>query len=46
MNSNGVYKLEQDSFILLSDSQWGTSLSSDKTEDNNKVHHFELLFLE
>ena len=46
MNGDGVFELQQDRFISLLESQWGTALSSDNVEDNDKVRLFGLLFLD
>ena len=46
LNSDNVFDLEQNVLLRMMDTQWGGDLSSDKTEDNDKLRVFGLLFHE
>ena len=46
MNDEGKYILNQDMILSMISTQWGEHISADKTEDNDKLRLFGLLFLE
>ena len=46
LDDNGVYELSQTQVIYMVDTMWGRKVTSQSTEDNDKVRLFGLLFLE
>ena len=46
MNNDGKYDLEQNVILRMMDTQWGGETLSEKTEDNDKLRLFGLLFHE
>ena len=46
MGDDGIYTLGQDMILSMISTQWGATISADKTEDNDKLRLFGLLFLE
>ena len=46
LNSENEYQLEQNVILRMMDNQWGENNQSQKTEDNDKLRLFRLLFHE
>ena len=46
LGDDGIYTLKQDMILSMISTQWGATISADKTEDNDKLRLFGLLFLE
>ena len=45
-DEEGKYNLNQDMILSMIYTQWGEHISAEKTEDNDKLRLFGLLFLE